>query len=518
MATWRISNSVNLGGEPCAQWQPNHAYALGARCVCRTAYATTAARAFVYEVTVAGTSHATTEPTWPTTPGNTVVDNGVTWTCRSPNDGNWNNASCILPYVLNYAAVAAGDLVFVDDGHAEALNIAFYTIKGSTTANNPVKIICVDQASDTLSTGASCTSQSTVNNLTFMGFGYSYGITYNGANMIYFYDTSTGTTWILEGAGTTLLLRVMNSGDWIEIRGSNIAKIHSLQIRNGSIQLDNLNNYILIGGNSLFDWKGGRLIAGNGITNLFYSGYRDPRLVFIEDVDLDDVGVGATATALVNVAGIFPNEFLFSRCKLPSDAGFLPTVGSWPAPLSGKVRLHHCSSASKYYDFHEESYEGKIEDETTIVRTGGAADPDSLAQAWKMISSANTLEIINGLKSPPIAAWNPDASEKTFTVECLIDSAANLQNDEVWMEFEYPADAASGLGYVASDKCEILGTPADKSAGVGAGNWGTGGMGDPNSFKCSVTVTPGKAGPVTARIYLAKASTTIYVDPMITIT
>ncbi|GAF78695.1 unnamed protein product, partial [marine sediment metagenome] len=35
-----------------------------------------------YEATVAGSSHATTEPTWPTTEGSTVVDEGVTWTCR----------------------------------------------------------------------------------------------------------------------------------------------------------------------------------------------------------------------------------------------------------------------------------------------------------------------------------------------------------------------------------------------------------------------------------------------------
>jgi hypothetical protein len=40
-------------------------------------------------------------------------------------------------------------------------------------------------------------------------------------------------------------------------------------------------------------------------------------------------------------------------------------------------------------------------------------------------------------------------------------------------------------------------------------------MSNPNKFKCAVTVTPGKAGPVTARIYLAKPSTTIYVDPLI---
>lgn len=36
-----------------------------------------------YQVTTAGTSHATTEPTWPTTIGATVTDGTVTWTCVS---------------------------------------------------------------------------------------------------------------------------------------------------------------------------------------------------------------------------------------------------------------------------------------------------------------------------------------------------------------------------------------------------------------------------------------------------
>lgn len=35
-----------------------------------------------YECTVAGSSHATTEPIWPTVEGETIVDEGVTWTCR----------------------------------------------------------------------------------------------------------------------------------------------------------------------------------------------------------------------------------------------------------------------------------------------------------------------------------------------------------------------------------------------------------------------------------------------------
>ncbi len=38
-----------------------------------------------YECTTAGTSHASVEPTWPTTIGNTVSDGTAVWTCRSKN-------------------------------------------------------------------------------------------------------------------------------------------------------------------------------------------------------------------------------------------------------------------------------------------------------------------------------------------------------------------------------------------------------------------------------------------------
>jgi len=55
-------------------WTANTAYAVG-DVVKKTTY-----NSHSYLCTVAGTSHATTEPTWPTTNGTTKVDNTVTWT------------------------------------------------------------------------------------------------------------------------------------------------------------------------------------------------------------------------------------------------------------------------------------------------------------------------------------------------------------------------------------------------------------------------------------------------------
>ena len=514
MAIRRVNNATVLGNYVCAQWVPNTAYALGDRVVCRTSYGTTARRAYVYECTTAGTSHATTEPTWPTS--GTVADNTVVWTTRNPNDGNWDNASCILFYVLDNSA--AGDFIYIHNLHSEdVLSSGALTLNGSTTLNNPVKIICVDKADDSLSEGAVILYSVASNALYFERFGYSYGVTYQvTSSNIIFGDVSLSqpSFWIFEGSGTTTIFDLNGSGKYLQI-GYGTGSLKSVaSIINGSIDFANLNNYIMLSLYGILNWKGGSIKAANGITKLFDSG--NLKFINIANVDLSEVGSGATATSLVDVAdGSILGDILFTRCKIPSAAGFAVTAGTWVGSDKSRVRLHHCSSANKTYDFLESYYEGTIEDEITIVRSGGASD-GTTPQSRKMISSANTIENINALQSPPIQSWTNSITEKTFSVECLIDSATNLQNDEVWMEFEYPVDDSSGLGGFTRDKCAMLGTPADKLAGVGTGNWNTGGMANPNSFKCAVTVTPGKPGPITARICLSKPSTTIYYDPIIT--
>lgn len=56
-------------------WATGTAYTIG------TVRRPTTANGFIYRCETGGTSHASTEPTWPTTLGHTVTDNGVVWRC-----------------------------------------------------------------------------------------------------------------------------------------------------------------------------------------------------------------------------------------------------------------------------------------------------------------------------------------------------------------------------------------------------------------------------------------------------
>jgi len=67
---------VTAGGAAAA-WQALNNYAAGALVI------PTVANGRYYEVTVDAGSSAAAEPTWPTTIGATVVDDGITWTCRA---------------------------------------------------------------------------------------------------------------------------------------------------------------------------------------------------------------------------------------------------------------------------------------------------------------------------------------------------------------------------------------------------------------------------------------------------
>lgn len=73
----REVNTITVVGKTAADWVANTAYAVGDR------VKSTTSPTHIFVCTVAGTSHTSTQPTWPTTIDATVVDSTVTWRCET---------------------------------------------------------------------------------------------------------------------------------------------------------------------------------------------------------------------------------------------------------------------------------------------------------------------------------------------------------------------------------------------------------------------------------------------------
>jgi hypothetical protein len=96
----------------------------------------TAGNGFVYRCVVAGNSHATTEPTWPTTIGREVLDNTAVWvcagsfvvkfTCTAP---TWPASTITARAGVVYDTTAANKLVcYVDFGADVSSTAGTFTV------------------------------------------------------------------------------------------------------------------------------------------------------------------------------------------------------------------------------------------------------------------------------------------------------------------------------------------------------------------------------------------------------
>lgn len=414
---------------------------------------------------------------------------------------DWTNAYTSLATAA--AALAAGDTLWVGDNSAESVAGAITATFPGTVAS-PCFVYCVDHTQASPGTGDLKTTATVTatgaNTITINGFLYCYGITFSAG--------SGATAQNLKLCGTN----------------GNSQKYEACKFINpgtsgGTIQPAN--------GVGFCHWV--NCTVKFGATSQNISGAASSTFLWQNTASAVDVTGSLPATALFGQAGfcnitceavdfsalsaktIFANSNanstrgILKDCKLPASVTIAAAqLGGYGI---GRYDLIRCDSSGTNYRQERHDTIGDLTTETTIVRTGGATD-GTTPIAHKIVTNANA-KPITPFESIPITFWNDSTLALTLSVFGIWGGGAVPNNDDIWIDVEYPGDASSGQGaFLSGTKANNLATGAAQT--TDASTWG----GSTTAFKMvSGSFTPAQKGPITIYVRAAKASTIFYIDP-----
>lgn len=501
--TWTTRGSA-------ANWAASTAYVSGDRVVATTS-ATAARQALCFECTTGGTTGGS-EPAWNTTIGGTTTDNTVTWTTRACT--TWDNAHIrIQANMASGAQIAAGDTVYIGDEHFQTQATGLDLTCSAGTRTNPLKFICVqdtgDPATPTTLANTAVVEMTGSDILRWQsGFAYIYGLIMRvgagaSASSINF---SGNAGWIVEACALRLI--GTSAGSSINVIPSGSAGY--VKWVNTTVQFAAVGHGIVVG-EADFEWKDtpGALVLGTVPTALFKGfGPNDSGTIKVHGIDLANL-----STALIDLTEQYFHHVDVYNCKMHASAVF--TTGT-PQGVGGQIRVINCDSGATNTNLLFDIGQGTLSEELTIVRTGGASD-GTTPFAWKIVTRATTPRFDWPFFSLPIVLWNDTTgASKTATVE-IVNDGVTLKDDEVWAEVEYLGTSGFPVASFIDDaKADILATAANQASSAVA--WTTTGLTTPVKQKLQVSFTPQLKGPVIVRVYVARPSTTLYVDPLVSIT
>lgn len=473
----------------------------------------------VWRCTTGGTTGGS-EPSWTLTKGSTTSDNGVVWTEVTGNSAHQQDNGITNTWAAPHARIenmlawmAAGDRGFASSDHTQTRSGAAVTF--TSPGQNSI-FVSVDRATgnipplaaDITAGAAAAMTANSFGNFSVAGGGDWSGFTFTGStgsdnfqalavgNSAHFFRFRNCTFVVAAGANNSL-----NFGTSFETKVRLDSPTFSLGATGTIIGFANSST-------------GGRFF----IENAQFSGTL-PHVIFqasgpteLEVHSSDFSAFNSSSYSLFNGSASNPATLTAVNCELGSGMHVVPsdTVSSPEGAL--KVKIINCDSGATGYRNEWYDFAGNVTTNTTFTLSGGATDGvEAVSHAYASNSNAS---IIDPLEGPVLSVWNALTSgSHTATVE--IESTGTLNNNDIWLELEYLGSASHPLGTYADDS---IATPITTSAAQtsSSATW-SGSLGSAVKQKLQVTFAPAMVGLVQGRVKLAKASTTVYVDPVLTI-
>ncbi|NML61826.1 hypothetical protein HHL21_12220 [Massilia sp. RP-1-19] len=430
-------------------------------------------------------------------------------------DGSsWANAHLtLLPAAT---AAAPGDTIYVSHAHSESQNSAM-TLTFAGTAANPVYVICVNDGAmpptAVAETAVVATGTGTGSSLAISGCIYDYGVNFRAG--VGSTSATSGMTLnnldghkqiyancLLELGGTANAL--MSFGSSASGGTETVTIFQQAEVKFAAT------TQRMRFSSAKFRWTGGGIASGSAASaNLIAASCQQVIDAEFHGVDLVNLGTSAN---LIETGLPTSGHVTFANCKLPA---------SWNGELAGgavvnpgfRAEMHNCDSADTNYRLKTTDFTGSINTDPVFIKSGGTWGSDTPFSFKMEVTNASVRPYFSPLESPVMNRWNTTTgSAITVTAEILHDSATNLTDADIWLEVQYLGASGYPQGTFIEDmKADFLAAAADQTAS--SATWATTGMTNPNKQKLSVTFMPQEAGYFHARVFLAKPSAIVYIDP-----
>lgn len=430
------------------------------------------------------------------------------------NGASWAQAKSSLAGASGAASLeAAGDTVFLAAGHSETYG-ALTTITLSGAHGNETRVICVNDSGDPVPPSVAATGAvvetTGASSLVLLTSSHTQSVSVEGVRFKAGSGASAASVNINSGGAAAWALK--NCA--LECGGASDASAIGIAPSNTTVAFVNFKDVwakfahagsrINVTG-ALLKWDGGGLEAG-GVSPTYLFGNSQNTVSAIEASSLD-LSAASTALTLFNLGGGNRGFTGFLRnSKLPS--GWAGKLVMNPGQYGAyRCEMHNCTAGAVTYGMWVETPFGAVRDEQTIRRTGGAGESHKFSTS----SGASQSFTLDGVE---IVAENTTAGTPiTVSVEVLTDGVT-LTDADCWLEVQYLA--SGGISAFASDgRSNTLAAATNQTAS--SADWTTTGLASPVKQRLSVTFTPAKAGFVHAVVKVAKPSTTVYVDPALTV-